>query len=98
MTYLWCVITHARNEEGNQAVIDAELLEPLAACLPGGMMQTLELRKQVFHPGELFLIDGEYGREVGYPQRKPSKWDIGYRTFPIDRLDDALAVVKESTQ
>ena len=35
---------------------------------------------RVFYIGELLILDG-FGREIGYPGRKPSKWGVRYETF-----------------
>lgn len=42
----------------------------------------------VFEKGEIVICDVGNGREVGYPGRKPSKWDVEYDIF--DNLDDAV--------
>ncbi len=46
----------------------------------------------IFEVGELLVLDGG-GREVGYPQRKPSKWNhLGYQIF--DTLEEAARVAR----
>jgi hypothetical protein len=46
----------------------------------------------VFEVGEIVICD-DSGREVCYPERKPSKWDIEYEVF--DNLDDAIKCSQE---
>jgi len=52
----------------------------------------LSLRMPVFHVGEILILD-HTGREVGYPGRKPSKWDV-----EIDEYDDVLTAVLRSKE
>ena len=35
---------------------------------------------RVFYIGELLILDG-FGREIGYPERKPDNWGVRYETF-----------------
>ncbi len=45
-----------------------------------------------FEVGELMVV-GHDGREIGYPQRKPSKWDhLGYQIF--DTVEEAAEVAR----
>lgn len=52
----------------------------------------LALRKPVFSIGEILILDGN-GREIGYPGRKPSKWDVECEEF--DTLADAANRARE---
>lgn len=52
----------------------------------------LGLREPVFNVGEILILDRS-GREVGYPGRKPSKWDVRCEFF--DDLDLAVKRSKE---
>jgi hypothetical protein len=47
-----------------------------------------ECKTAVFEKGEIVICDVNTGREIPYPGRKPSKWDIVYETFYI--LDNAI--------
>ncbi len=47
----------------------------------------------VVYEGEILILDGEYGREVGGLLRKPSKWDVIVEHFTT--LRDAIACVRE---
>jgi len=42
----------------------------------------------VFEKGEIVICNINNGREVCYPGRKPSKWDVEYDVF--DNLDNAV--------
>lgn len=53
----------------------------------------IEVKKRVFYPGEVFLVN-DYEREIGYPGRKPSKWGIGYRLYPLDQIAEALKLAE----
>lgn len=43
--------------------------------------QSLHIRYPVFSVGELLVLDDRSGREVGYPGRKPSKWNVTVEMF-----------------
>ena len=51
-----------------------------------------EIKVTVFEVGEIVICDCS-GREVCYPGRKPSKWDVEYEVF--DNLDDAVKRAQE---
>lgn len=51
------------------------------------IMYSLALRVPVFHVGEVLVLD-DNGREIPYPGRKPSGWDVTYETFDV--VDDAI--------
>lgn len=55
----------------------SDTLKPLGEC-----------KVPVFEEGEIVICNAEYGREVCYPGRKPTKWDVEYEVF--DNLDDAV--------
>ena len=77
-TFLWCVITKAdENDEGNQYdhIINNQL-------------HTIKL--PTFQKGEIFAIEPSFGREINGPMRKPSKWDVEYKTFSADEFQKAL--------
>lgn len=42
----------------------------------------------VFRKYEIVVVDKDYGREVIYPGRKPSKWFISYEVY--DTFEEAL--------
>jgi len=46
-----------------------------------------ECKVPVFEEGEIVICSID-GREVSYPGRKPSKWDVKYEVF--NSLDDAV--------
>jgi hypothetical protein len=95
MSPVWAVITRA-TKKGNMALINPELLEPIGELLgPARALEALNLQEQVFHVGEVLLLDGEYGREITYHGRKPSKWDVDYVTFPLDQPEKVIAKVRE---
>jgi hypothetical protein len=48
----------------------------------------------VFHPGEILLL-GSDDREIIYPGRKPSKWDVEIEE--CDTLDEAVALSRRIT-
>lgn len=50
------------------------------------------LRTPVFHVGEILIVDRD-GREVSYPGRKSSKWDVTSEFF-----DDCQAAVVRSQE
>lgn len=50
-----------------------------------------------FHPGEVIIVDHNY-REIGYPQRKPDKYGVWYRTFSMARLRDALSYARHISE
>ena len=52
------------------------------------LVSLFTLRTPVFHVGEVLIVD-EDGREIGWPQRKPAKWDLTFEEF--DDLGLALA-------
>lgn len=52
-----------------------------------------DCKTPVFEEGEIVICDIEAGREVCYPGRKPSKWDVEYDIF--DNLDDAVKKSQE---
>lgn len=52
----------------------------------------LSLYRPVFHVGEVLIVNLD-GREIAYPQRKASKWDVGYEMF--DELEPALERARE---
>jgi hypothetical protein len=52
----------------------------------------LRLRQPVFHVGEILILD-ESGREIGYPGRKPGKWDVEIEEFFY--LDQAVVRARE---
>lgn len=69
----------------------------------------LSARQPVFKAGEIVILDSEYGREIVYPQRKPSKWDVEVENFDtiekaversneITSSDDYVDVLTESAQ
>jgi len=41
----------------------------------------IHIQEQVFRKGEILIVDNIYGREYGYPGRKPSKWVVKTETF-----------------
>jgi len=47
----------------------------------------LQLRMPVFHVGEILIVD-EDGREIGFPGRKPDKWDVTVVSY--DHVEDAI--------
>ena len=51
-----------------------------------------EIKIQAFEEGEIIICD-DSGREVCYPGRKPSKWDVEYEIF--DNLDNAVERARE---
>jgi hypothetical protein len=59
------------------------------------ILQTLGLRQQVFEVGEILILD-ESGREVGFPGRKPEKWDV--RIKYVQSFEQAAAVSDEAMQ
>ena len=93
----WVVITRAdEDHDGNlcdEFVTPANPREVNPDSLVDGK---LHVRRPVFYVGELLLLD-EYGREIGYPGRKPGRWDISYETFPCDRWEDAARRASEVT-
>lgn len=46
-----------------------------------------ECKREVFQVGEVLILN-DYGREIPYPGRKPSKWFVDYELY--DDLDVAL--------
>jgi hypothetical protein len=54
---------------------------------PKGSKDTIHIKAEVFAPGEILIV-GAWGREYGYPQRKPSKWMVEYKEF--DKVEDAI--------
>lgn len=46
----------------------------------------LNLRQRVFEVGEILILNS-YGREIGYPGRKPSKWFV--ETETVSSLEEA---------
>lgn len=102
--YRFAVVTRADSEGGggNMATAfdvfhmtrepgwNAELTEyDYGQCerLPFEML--LNLRTPVFHVGEILIL-AESGRELGYPGRKPSKWDVDVEY--VDTLEEAVAL------
>lgn len=53
----------------------------------------IEIKRQVFAPGEILIVDPVYGREYGWPGRKPSKWAVEFERF--ERVEDAVKRAKE---
>lgn len=47
----------------------------------------------VFEEGEIVICNTADGREVCYPGRKPSKWDVEYEVF--DNLNGAVKRAQE---
>lgn len=45
-----------------------------------GVDMMMTMRAPVFNVGEILLLDGS-GREIGYPGRKPGKWDVTVESF-----------------
>jgi len=70
-------VKEGRSEE-NHYREQVELVEPLVM---------MGYRQPVFNVGEILILDSS-GREVDYPGRKPSKWEVTYEVF--DRLDEAV--------
>ena len=87
-----CVITVAKDEDGNQydclfELKDVELLfggDP--STIPDGVATH---RKTLFVQGELLVL-GDYEREVSGKGRKPSKWSVEYELFDFADLDKAV--------
>lgn len=50
----------------------------------------LGIRQQVFEVGEIILLDGGTGRELGYPGRNPSKFEVELKY--VDSLDEAVTL------
>ena len=57
-----------------------------------GYPAALALRHQVFHLGEVLILDDD-GRELPYPGRKPSKWSVECEEF--DDVERAVARARE---
>ena len=92
----WAVITKADETDGNLA---DDFVAPgnLADVVPGALIAgKLRVKTRVFHVGELLLLN-EYGREIGYPGRKPSKWQVDYETWPLAEVDQAVQRAREVT-
>ena len=49
----------------------------------------VNLYEEVFQPGEILILDAEWGREVSGQGRKPGKWDVVCEHF--DDMDTAIA-------
>lgn len=73
-----CVITAAKDEDGNQYDCLIQNHDPFDFH-----------PKQAFVQGELLVVD-DYGREVSGKGRKPSKWDVEYELFDFVDLDKAV--------
>lgn len=101
--YYFAVVTDAPQGEGNlAAAIDTYMVvdfaspqnnyrDTVAQLAP---QHALGLRQPVFHVGEILILDLESGREVGYPGRKPAKWQIEIEEFGMD-LHGAIARAAE---
>ena len=81
MNYQFCVITEV--PPGNDAPLFME-----TASDP--------IMTPVFEVGELHIVCACHGREIGYPGRKPSKWDIQYMIF--DDIEEAVAEARRAFQ
>jgi len=55
-------------------------------------LHALNLRTPVFHVGEVVIMDAS-GREIPFPQRKPSKWDVDCEQYTD--LGQALGRARE---
>lgn len=102
------VITHVPDPEGSPRDAWGNLAAPLGElwvlesergpltrlerfrALPAGL--SLSLRRKVFTVGELLVVDDD-GREIGGRNRKPSKWGVGFSTFSLGELNEAIALV-----
>jgi len=86
---------------GNLAMLMHRLYRQTAQPGPGNWLGTfgeiplgtaiLDVRQPVFAVGEILVVDG-LGREIGYPGRKPDKWDVEYEGFD----DVAVAAARAS--
>lgn len=56
----------------------------------------LGFKQVVFELGEIFII-GSDDRQIGYNDRKPSKWDVGVEFFPLT-VEGALAADARSRE
>lgn len=50
----------------------------------------LNMRAPVFNLGEVLIL-GDSGREIGYPGRKPSKWDVEVTEVPTLEAAELLS-------
>jgi hypothetical protein len=55
-----------------------------------GASSLVALRTPVFHVGEVLIVD-EDGRELPYPGRKPSKWEVD-----VEEYDSVEAAVERA--
>lgn len=95
MSHSFAVVVRAGSDWGNLATAldvyveddEAHRFRPLAEV---SVEFALRLRTEVFHVGEILIMDTATGREFGYPQRKPDKWNVEIEEFGHD-LDAAIA-------
>lgn len=68
------------DDEGNYSLGEVERLD---------FRLLLDLRTPVFYEGEILILD-EGGREIGFPGRKPSKWDVD--VVEVSSLEEAATL------
>lgn len=107
MNYEWIVITKVPKDETGNWAMDGESRPAIQVRQGSFILQKPHLSEQaaaesllgrmksVFFVGELILVDLN-GRELSYPQRKPSKWDVEMKTFPFEKVDEAIACAREA--
>jgi hypothetical protein len=59
---------------------------------PIPLQLALVMRAPVFHVGEILILD-DSGREISYPGRKPSKWDV--EVHSCETLEEAIRLVHD---
>ncbi len=59
-----------------------------------GAGESLNYMLETFHVGEILIVD-QYGREVGFPGRKPGKWGVTCEHFTD--LDAAVDCARRHT-
>ena len=58
----------------------------------------ISFKSPVFTQGDLFPVDGSFGRELISHGRKPSKWDVEYELFPPSQYKKALLRAIKATK
>jgi len=90
------VVTKIRSIPGNLALGTFYKVKPNnfdeAENVTGELMMS-GIRSPVFYVGEILIIDSESWREMSYPGRTTTKWDVEAESF--DRVEDALARARE---
>jgi hypothetical protein len=53
------------------------------------------VKKPVFFPGEILMLEPDFEREIHGLGRKPAKWFIEYEYFKHDELDKAMELAND---